>query len=373
MAGDTTLNLTLDQLTISELIDFKSNKMLTEIENFVQNYSSKSALEYIKQHCDITSESTNIVSTTTLFNVKKSNEISDAIINLHRINDIRYINKFFEGIHEELPFEGKFICCVETFHARRKRKKIGRIPVISSLYFFFEFIFMRVFPKIRFLKTIYFMMTRGKKRLLSKAESLGRLISCGFEIVDFKERDGILYIVSVKKKEPRYDMNPSYGPVYKMPRVGKNKKIINVYKLRTMHSYSEYLQCYMFEKHGTANGDKVINDFRISKIGKIFRRCWIDELPMIINLVKGDLKIVGVRPLSMSKFNMYPEYAQEARVLTKPGLVPPFYVDLPETFEELVESEMKYVEKYRKSPFITDVTYFFKALYNIFIKGARSK
>ena len=128
-------------MVISELIDFKSNKDSTEIESLVEYYSSKSALDYIKQYCDILSESTNIVSTTTLFNVKKSNEISDTITNLHRINDIRYINKFFEGINEELPL-GKFICCVETFHARRKRKEIGRIPVISSLYFFFEFVFM---------------------------------------------------------------------------------------------------------------------------------------------------------------------------------------------------------------------------------------
>ena len=140
-----------------------------------------------------------------------------------------------------------------------------------------------------------------------------------------------------------------------------------------MHPYSEYLQSYMFEKNGTSNGDKINNDFRVSKMGMILRRLWIDELPMIINLIKGDLKIVGVRPLSISKYKMYPKEAQEARVKCKPGLVPPFYVDLPESFEGLVQSEMVYLEKYKKSPFLTDVHYFFKALYNIFFKGARSK
>merc|ERR1712194_432188 len=107
------------------------------------------------------------------------------------------------------------------------------------------------------------------------------------------------FVVSKKIAKPRFDMSPSYGPIYKMPRVGKRNKIINVYKLRTMYPYSEYLQEFIFNKNGTSNGDKVNQDFRISPIGSFFRKFWIDELPMIINLVKGDLKIVGVRPLSL--------------------------------------------------------------------------
>ena len=60
--------------------------------------------------------------------------------------------------------------------------------------------------------------------------------------------------------------------------MGLNKKIIHVYKMRTMHPYSEYLQSYIFEKNGTSNGDKINNDFRVSNIGMILRRLWIDEL-----------------------------------------------------------------------------------------------
>lgn len=338
----------------------------------ITDYSSNEVLQFLKLHCNLTSETTQIVSTDNLINLEKFNKL-DCIINLHKINDIRFINKFFEGINQKLSVNDTYICCVETFQARKKRKKTGNIPIIKYLYFCFEFIFLRVFPKIWGLKSVYFSITKGKNRLLSKAETLGRLVSCGFKIHEFKTVNGLLYIVVRKEGTPKFDMNPSYGPIYKMPRVGKNKKIIKVYKLRTMHPYSEYLQGYLFQKNGTNNGDKVNNDFRVSKVGRLFRKVWLDELPMLINLLKGDIKIVGVRPLSVQKFNMYPKEAQVLRVKFKPGLVPPFYADLPNNFEELVDSEIAYLKKYSSNPILTDLKYFFKAFYNIFVKGARSK
>ena len=103
------------------------------------------------------------------------------------------------------------------------------------------------------------------------------------------------------------------------------------------------------------------------------RKFWIDELPMLYNLLKRDLKIVGVRPLSKAMFNLYNKKTQEKRIKTKPGLVPPFYVDLPNSFEEHMKSEERYIDSYLKHPFRTDVKYFFKAINNIVVKKARSK
>ena len=99
---------------------------------------------------------------------------------------------------------------------------------------------------------------------------------------------------------------------------------------------------------------------------------WLDEIPMMLNLIKREIKIVGVRPLSQAKFNMYPKYMQDKRTSCKPGLIPPFYVDMPDSFEELVASEEKYLDLYFKNPVKTDIKYFFKASYNILIKKARS-
>ena len=120
------------------------------------------------------------------------------------------------------------------------------------------------------------------------------------------------------------------------------------------------------------SGGKIYDDFRITPEGRFLRKFWIDEIPMIFNLFKGDMKLVGVRPLSEHYFNLYSDELKKERVKYKPGLIPPFYVDLPETLDEIMESEIKYLKLYKKSPFTTDFKYFFLALYSIFIQRARS-
>jgi len=65
------------------------------------------------------------------------------------------------------------------------------------------------------------------------------------------------------------------------------------------------------------------------------RRLWLDELPMLYNWLKGDLGLVGVRPLSYQYLSLYDRELRELRELRKkvrPGLVPPYYADLPDTF-----------------------------------------
>jgi len=140
-----------------------------------------------------------------------------------------------------------------------------------------------------------------------------------------------------------------------------------------MHPYSEYLQKYVYEKNNLQEGGKFKNDFRISPEGRIFRKFWIDEVPMFINILKGNMKLVGVRPLSPHFFSLYSEELQELRTKYKPGLIPPFYADMPKTMTEIMDSELKYLKAYKISPFKTDVKYFYLAFLNILFKRARSK
>ena len=84
------------------------------------------------------------------------------------------------------------------------------------------------------------------------------------------------------------------------------------------------------------------------------------------------MKLVGVRPLSDHYFNLYSKELQDLRIKTKPGLIPPFYVDMPISLEEIIASEIKYLKAYEKSPYKTDFIYFFKSLFNILIKRKRS-
>jgi lipopolysaccharide/colanic/teichoic acid biosynthesis glycosyltransferase len=201
---------------------------------------------------------------------------------------------------------------------------------------------------------------------------MGRLYCCGFKVIDEKSIGSSLYFIAKKTKEPDLESKPSFGPIYRMQRIGKNGKIINVYKIRTMHAYAEYLQEYVYEKNSLKEGGKFKDDFRISTIGKFFRRYWLDELPMLINLFKGDVKLVGVRPLSRHYLSLYSEQVIQKRLKHKPGLIPPFYADLPKTLDEIMQSELRYLEQYEKAPFSTDVSYFFRALRNILFRKVRS-
>jgi lipopolysaccharide/colanic/teichoic acid biosynthesis glycosyltransferase len=139
-----------------------------------------------------------------------------------------------------------------------------------------------------------------------------------------------------------------------------------------MYPYAEYLQDYVHKQNNLQSGGKFRDDFRIAGTRAFLRRLWLDELPMLINLLRGDLKVVGVRPLSQQYFSLYSQELQEKRIKYRPGLIPPFYADMPETLEEIQESELRYLEAFEKHPVRTQWRYFWKAWYNIFFKKARS-
>lgn len=297
----------------------------------------------------------------------------EKIINLERLNDIRYLNKFLEAVNSRLSIGGEFIGRFEEYNSRKRRIIHPQRKPFNYVVHSGDILLNRVTPKFPVAKKIYFGITKGKDRVLSKAETFGRLYSCGFEITEEHVIEEETYFTARKIKEPVFDKYPSYGPLIKLRRVGKDGKLIKVYKLRTMHPFSEYLQDYIFQKNELQEGGKFKNDFRISKEGRIFRKFWIDELPMFINFFKGEMKLIGVRPLSKQYFGLYPEELQKKRTRVKPGLLPPFYADMPKTLEEIIASELKYLEAYEKAPLKTDLTYFWLTLKNIVFKGERSK
>jgi hypothetical protein len=63
---------------------------------------------------------------------------------------------------------------------------------------------------------------------------------------------------------------------------------------------------------------------------------------------------------------------QELRLKVKPGLLPPFYADMPKSFEDIVESERRYLRQKLEKPLVTDWKYFWKSVWNILVKRARS-
>jgi lipopolysaccharide/colanic/teichoic acid biosynthesis glycosyltransferase len=343
------------------------------MKELITRKSGAEAYNFFAEYVSVESDKTLVLSTTNEFNIVNYPGVFTTFINLSKVNNIRYINKFFESVNSKLHKGDMFICCVETIQARKERHRIGTIPVIKNIYFVFEFIFLRVFPKVWGLKKIYFAMTRGRNRLISKAETFGRLASCGFEIINYQSFNGLMYVISKKVKEPLFDMNPSYGILYKMPRLGKNGKMIGVYKFRTMHPYAEYLQDYILKVHGYAESGKPANDFRLTPWGKFLRRYWLDELPQLMNLLKGDLKLVGVRPIGSRYAEDIPKDLMELRLSQKPGCIPPYVaLNMKSSVSDVLEAERIYLNEKRRRPYTTDTRYFFKAIFNIIFKRKRS-
>ena len=251
-------------------------------------------------------------------------------------------------------------------------KECCKYKRLTSLYFTFQLVAKIIFQLFSILRKVFFAYSKGKNRALSLAEGLGRLYYCGFEVLDLKEIDDKCFFVAKKVGGKLLDVNPSYSLIFKMKRHGKDGKIIYVYKLRTMHPYSEFLQEFVYKSNSLDIRGKFKDDFRITKWGRIFRKLWIDELPMLYNWLRGDVKIVGVRPLSSHYLSLYDKELHELRKQTKPGLIPPFYLDMPETFEEICASEKKYLQAYLKHPVRTELYYGFWCLFNIFVRNARS-
>lgn len=294
------------------------------------------------------------------------------IINLHKTNDVRWFNRYFLEIYRKLKNQGYFIGKAHTITTHKKFYYEKYPKYIDGLLYYINFMWCRIFPRLPFAKNLYFTLTNGKNRMVSKAEIFGRLYFCGFKVVGDMEIDNRLFFIAQKVNMPSYQTNPTSGPIVQLKRIGFNGQMINVYKFRTMYPYSEFLQEYIFQKSDLTSGGKFKDDFRVTDWGKYMRATWLDELPMIYNWFKGDLKLFGVRPLSHQYLSLYTDELRKLRTTVLPGLIPPFYADIPKTLTEICDSEKRYLKAYLKRPVKTQWLYFWKVFTNIVIKGARS-
>ena len=288
------------------------------------------------------------------------------------LNAIRHLNRYLRSANAKLKQDGYFVCAFDT--SQKHRAQIfSRYPkIIAYIVYFFDFLWHRVCPKLGLTRHFYYSCTRKVRKVFPRPEVLGRLYYCGFDVVSEQYIHDRYCVIAQKKRQPSQDPH-TYGPLIKLRRIGKDGKKFNVFKFRTMYAYSEYLQTYIYENNDLDIGGKFRDDYRVTEWGRYLRKTWLDELPMFINLLKGQMKLVGVRPLSQQYFDLYDKDLQELRIKTKPGLLPPFYVDMPETLEEIQDSERRYLEAYLEHPFRTDWKYFWKIVGNILFRGKRSK
>jgi len=333
-------------------------------------------LEFIKNAIDLTTierSATALMSTDELQAIVPLEDSGHQLfINLHKTNDVRWFNRYFLEIYRKLKNQGYFIGTANTI-ATHKKSYFEKYPkVIAGLFYYINFIWCRIFPKLPIARVLYFTLTQNRNRMMSKAEIFGRLYFCGFRVVDDMEIGNRLFFIAQKVKMPSYHTNPTSGPLVQLKRIGFNDQMINVYKFRTMYPYSEFLQEYIYQKTDLTAGGKFKDDFRITDWGRVMRAVWLDELPMIYNWFKGELKFFGVRPLSRHYLGLYTDELRKLRATVQPGLIPPFYADMPETLPEIIDSELRYLKSYLRSPIKTQLRYLWHSSVNIVFKGARS-
>lgn len=293
-----------------------------------------------------------------------------AVINLNPVNRIKHVNGYLASVNKLLPDAGIFIGRMETYTERKQRfkKKFGGA---WKLFYSFDFVVNRVIPRMRIFEKLYAKFTNDCYHVMSKAEILGRLVYSGFDIIDFKVMDGMLYYVVMKTQEPR-ETPATFHPLIKLLRIGKGGKVLPVYKLRTMHPYSEYLQGFVTKLNGYNKAGKPANDFRLASWGKFMRKYWLDEFPQCINLVTGKMKLVGVRPLSRVRFNELPDDVKEMRIRHKPGCFPPYVALCMPDEHQNIEAEIIYMQEKEENPYTTDMKYLFMSVYNILTNKIRS-
>lgn len=152
------------------------------------------------------------------------------------------------------------------------------------------------------------------------------------------------------------------GPVFfTQIRCGKNNKPFKIYKFRSMCiNAEEKLNELMALNERDGPVFKIENDPRVTKIGKFLRKTCIDELPQLINILKGDMSIVGPRPPLPKEVEDYSDY-HKLRLSVKPGLTCYWQVKKSQytTFDDWVESDLKYINE---RSFIVDTLLIFNTI-----------
>lgn len=156
--------------------------------------------------------------------------------------------------------------------------------------------------------------------------------------------------------------------------IGKSGFPINVYKIRTMMPNAELEFRNLANNNGMDGLGKIMDDPRVTKIGRVLRRYGIDELPQIYNILKGEMSFVGIRPRSEEDWSYLPNELREHALRYKPGWFTPAYSEVDvKDMEELARIESTYLQKKDKFPIKTDAEYLLKILFNFVLKGVRSK
>lgn len=142
--------------------------------------------------------------------------------------------------------------------------------------------------------------------------------------------------------------DPSAGPIFTQERIGRDGKPFKFYKFRSMCPNAEdKLKDLLAQNEMDGPAFKIHDDPRITRVGRFIRKTSIDELPQLVNILKGDMSIVGPRPALPREVEQYGPYEWQ-RLYVTPGLscywqIAPHRNEL--TFEEWMDLDVKYIQE----------------------------
>jgi exopolysaccharide biosynthesis polyprenyl glycosylphosphotransferase len=142
----------------------------------------------------------------------------------------------------------------------------------------------------------------------------------------------------------------SSGPIFFLQdRIGLNKRLFKIWKFRTMVPNAEKLMASL-EAQNEATGPvfKIKNDPRITPVGRWLRRTSLDELPQLFNVLKGDMSLVGPRPLPLRDYEGFNEDWQRRRFSIKPGITCLWQVNGRSgiSFEQWMRLDLQYLDEW---------------------------
>ncbi|MEE0861086.1 MAG: hypothetical protein UIC49_06455, partial [Paludibacteraceae bacterium] len=220
----------------------RSEQSIQSVKQSVLSVTTEEDYQMLRYKANLNSRLTKIVCDRDRFSFLQILDYQyTTIVDMTLLNDAKGINKRFCLVNQKLPDNGRYVCCYRP-QEYIKSKILARYPKgINWIVYSFYFLRKRIIPRLMLTSRLYYDLTKGRKRMLSKTEVLGRLYYCGFEVDEIVPMGHIEYIFAHRKSQPYpQEQIKLYGPLIKLPRVCKNKEIRYFYKMRTMHPYAEY-------------------------------------------------------------------------------------------------------------------------------------
>ncbi len=216
------------------------------------------------------------------------------------------------------------------------------------------------------VRVMYSEKTKTKKKIIYKI--IKRMIDIIGALIGTVLLIPVTIIIYFARKFSKEEKGPLF---YEQLRYGKNGKIFRLYKYRSMcigadEKLKEYLASNEEARKEFKKTHKLQNDPRITKIGNFLRKTSLDELPQMINILKGDMSFVGPRPVVEKEVEEYGE-KKEKFLSVKPGLTGYWQVNgrSNTTYEERMEMELYYVDN---CSLWLDIKIFFKTFKTVFKK-----